>query len=96
MAAVVDAEGTLLGTAAFATTRAGYRELLGWMGGFGPLSRVGVEGTGCYGAGVSPLSSAAGDIEVAEVNRPDRSDRRRRGKSDTLDAVAAAQAARLG
>ena len=65
------------------------------MGGFGPLSRVGVEGTGCYGAGVARYL-AAGDIEVAEVNRPDRSDRRRRGKSDTLDAVAAAQAARLG
>lgn len=95
VAAVVDAEGTLLGTAEFPTTRVGYRRLLGWMRRFGPLRRVGVEGTGCYGAGVARFLAAA-EIEVAEVDRPDRSDRRRRGKSDIFDAIAAAQAARLG
>jgi transposase len=35
-------------------------------------------------------------VEVVEVNRPDRSQRRRRGKSDVLDAAAAAEAARTG
>jgi transposase len=61
----------------------------------GTLSRVGVEGTGSYGAGICRQLSAAG-VEVAEVNRPDRSQRRRRGKSDGLDAAAAAEAARTG
>jgi hypothetical protein len=35
-------------------------------------------------------------IEVAEVVRPDRSDRRRRGKNDTIDAENAARAALAG
>lgn len=95
VAAVVDADGTVLGTAEFPTTRVGYRQLLDWMSGFGPLRRVGVEGTGCYGAGIARYLAAA-DVEVVEVDRPDRSDRRRRGKSDIFDAIAAAQAARLG
>ena len=95
MAAVVDGDGTVLGTGEFSTTRAGYRALLRWMRSFGDLRRVGVEGTGSYGAGVTRHLADA-DIEVLEVDRPDRTDRRRRGKSDTFDAIAAAQAARLG
>ena len=39
---------------------------------------------------------AAGGVEVAEVIRPNRQARRRRGKSDTADAVAAALAALNG
>ena len=92
-AALVDSAGRLLGSAVFPTTRAGYRQLLGWMGSAGTLARVGVEGTGSYGAGICHRLSAAG-VEVVEVNRPDRSQRRRRGKSDALDAAAAAEAAR--
>ncbi len=94
-AALVDSAGRLLGSAVFLTTQAGYRQLLGWMGSAGTLARVGVEGTGSYGAGICRQLSAAG-IEVLEVNRPDRSQRRRRGKSDALDAAAAAEAARTG
>jgi transposase len=92
-AALVDSAGMLLGSAVFPTTQAGYRQLLGWMGSAGTLARVGVEGTGSYGAGICHRLSAEG-IEVVEVNRPDRSQRRRRGKSDALDAAAAAEAAR--
>jgi transposase len=92
-AALVDSAGMLLGSAMFPTTQAGYRQLLGWMGSAGTLARVGVEGTGSYGAGICRRLSAGG-IEVVEVNRPDRSQRRRRGKSDALDAAAAAEAAR--
>ena len=92
-AALVDSAGRLLGSAVFPTTQAGYRQLLGWMGSAGTLARVGVEGTGSYGAGICRRLSAEG-IEVVEVNRPDRSQRRRRGKSDALDAAAAAEAAR--
>src|ERR687898_141541 len=62
---------------------------------FGDLRRVGVEGTGSYGAGLARHLANA-DIEVLEVDRPDRTDRRRRGKSDTFDAICAAQAALVG
>ena len=61
------------------------------MRGFGPLGRVGVEGTGSYGAGVHRYLTGQG-IEVWEVARPDRSDRRRRGKNDVIDAQNAARA----
>jgi transposase len=54
-----------------------------------------VEGTSSYGAGLTWVLQAAG-IEVAEVSRPDRAARRRQGKSDPLDAYAAARAALAG
>jgi transposase len=95
VAALLDGAGMVLGTAEFPTTRAGYRQLLGWLQTAGPVAQVGVEGTGSYGAGICRCLTAAG-VAVVEVNRPDRSQRRRRGKSDVLDAVAAAEAARSG
>jgi len=95
VAALLDGAGMVVATAEFPTTRAGYRRLLDWLHTAGPVVRVGVEGTGSYGAGICRCLTAA-DIDVAEVNRPDRSQRRRRGKSDVLDAVAAAEAARSG
>ena len=95
VAALLDGDGGLVGSASFPTTRAGYRQLLGWMGSIGTLARVGVGGTGSYGAGICRQLTAVG-IEVVKVNRPDRSQRRRRGKSDVLDAAAAAEAARTG
>lgn len=95
VAALLDSGGGLVASASFRTTRAGYQELLGWMRSAGTVARVGVEGTGSYGAGICRHLSSAG-VEVVEVNRPDRSQRRRRGKSDGLDAVAAADAARSG
>jgi transposase len=90
-AAVIDMRGALLGTELFSTTRAGYRALMRWMRSYGDVRQVGVEGTGSYGAGVTRHLTEAG-VEVFEVARPDRSDRRRRGKSDTFDAEAAARA----
>ena len=95
VAAVVDHHGTVLGTEQYSTTRAGHRALLRWLRSFGDLARVGVEGTGSYGAGIARHLTAAG-VQVLEVNRPDRSDRRLRGKSDTLDAINAALAALQG
>jgi transposase len=95
VAALLDRDGGMLGSASFPTTEAGYRRLQDWMGSAGTVARVGVEGTGSYGAGICRQLSTAG-IEVVEVNRPDRSQRRRRGKSDALDAAAAAEAARIG
>ena len=92
VAAAADQAGRVLATASFGADPAGYRRLAEWLGSFGPLVRVGVEGTGSYGAGLCRRLSAAG-VEVVEVVRPDRQMRRRRGKSDTVDAEAAARAA---
>jgi len=90
--AVIDAAETVLATRSFSTTRAGYRALLAWVLQFGELSRIGVEGTGSYGAGLTRHLAKAGAV-VLEVDRPDRSDRRRKGKDDDLDAINAARAA---
>ena len=95
VAAVVDGTGKILDTASFATSAKGLDELLTWMRSFGEVHLVGVEGTGAYGAGLSRRLEEAG-IEVLEVNRPNRQVRRRRGKSDTVDAEAAARAALNG
>ena len=95
VAAAVDAAGGLLGTAAFAADADGYSALLGWLESFGALGRVGVEGTGSYGAGLARHLAAAG-VEVVEVNRPNRQMRRRRGKTDAVDAEAAARAVLCG
>ena len=95
VAAVVDQVGRVLGTQAFPATTAGYRAALAWMRAHGELMKVGVEGTGSYGAGLARYLAACG-IEVAEVIRPNRQARRQRGKSDAADAVAAAVAALSG
>jgi transposase len=92
VAAVVDERGKILDTASFSATAKGYRELLCWLSSFGELAKVGVEGTGAYGAGLARHLGNEG-VEVVEVNRPNRQARRRRGKSDTIDAEAAARAA---
>src|SRR5262245_9045467 len=91
VAAVIDHLGGVRGTASFPTTRAGYGQLLGWLRRHGPLERVGVEGTGSYGSGLAAhLQSHS--VEVIEVARPNRQVRRRHGKNDVIDAVAAARA----
>jgi hypothetical protein len=51
VAAVLDQAGRLLGTQAFAASTRGYVALVTWAEGFGPVERVGVEGTGTYGLG---------------------------------------------
>jgi len=95
VAAVVDASGGVLGVESFATTSGGYAELHAWLVGFGALRRVGVEGTGAYGAGLARYLRGR-DLEVIEVDRPNRQLRRRAGKSDTVDAIEAARAALSG
>ena len=92
VAAAVDAAGRLLGTESFCADAAGYTYLLEWLESHGPLARVGVEGTGSYGAGLARCLAAAG-VAVVEVNRLNRQMRRRRGKTDAVDAEAAARAA---
>jgi transposase len=65
------------------------------MSSFGVVATVGVEGTGCYGAGLARHLTRAG-VEVLEVNRPNRQLRRRHGKSDVADAIGAAKAVLSG
>src|SRR4029434_5303626 len=79
VAAVVAQTGRLLGTQEFPASTRGYVALVSWAERFGPVQRVGVEGTGTYGAGLARFVRAYG-LEAVEVNRPDRSLRRRQGK----------------
>jgi transposase len=95
VAAALDPVGALLGTQNFRANALGYAALLDWLSDFGEVTKVGVEGTGSYGAGLARFLSRH-DIAVIEVNRPDRADQRRSGKSDPLDAIAAARAALSG
>jgi transposase len=87
--------GRPLGHLAIATTPAGYRSLLEWARGLGSDPRVGVEGTGSYGAGLARSLIAAG-CTVIEVNHPNRQTRYARGQSDPVDAEAAARAVLFG
>jgi transposase len=95
VAAVVSHVGGVLGVESFATTRSGYRQLVSWLRSHGELVLVGVEGTGSYGVGLSRYLARAG-VAVVEVDRPNRQMRHRQGKSDPVDAVAAARAALSG
>lgn len=89
VAAALDASGALLGTASFPADARGYASMVAWMRAFGRVEAAGVEGTGGYGAGLARALDAAG-VRVLEVSAPDRSERRRRGKSDGIDAEQAA------
>ena len=91
-AAVIDTTGRRLGDRQFPATAAGYRGLLGWLRTFGALQVIGIEGTGAYGAGLARYLTGEG-VAMVEVDRPDRKTRRFTGKSDPLDADAAARAA---
>jgi transposase len=95
VAAAKDSLGRDLATRRFPATLAGYIALLAWLASFGPVTAVGVEGTGAYGAGLSTHLQQQG-IRVVEVNRPNRQKRRRNGKSDPKDAIAAAAAVQSG
>ena len=66
-----------------------------WLRCCGRVERVGVEGTGSYGAGLARHLAREG-VDVVEVTQPNRQLRRRRGKTDTVDAYAAACAAARG
>ena len=81
----------LLDTAEFPADSRGYAAMQEWFENHGQIDRVGIEGTGMYGAGLF-THFRNGGVEVIEVDRPDRQQRQRDGKTDTLDAQAAALA----
>jgi hypothetical protein len=75
VAAALDPIGGRLGVQEFPVTPADYARLLEWLGGFGTVCLVGIEGTGSYGAGLARHLTAAG-VRVVEVDHCDRQDRR--------------------
>ncbi|MCC4306308.1 MULTISPECIES: IS110 family transposase [unclassified Rhodococcus (in: high G+C Gram-positive bacteria)] len=93
--AVIDAHGRQLGDVQIPATTAGYRTAVQFLQSWTELAGVGVECTGSYGAAVTREITAAG-ITVREVNRPNKFDRRNRGKTDTFDAYSAAEAVLSG
>jgi transposase len=95
VAVALDERGRRLGTCTIPTTSSGFAELMRWASQYGELDRVGIEGTGSYGAGLARWLRAR-SVAVVEVDRPARRTRRLRGKSDTVDAEAAARAVLAG
>ena len=95
VAAAIDSNGGLLGVESFPADAAGYEGLLGWLAGFGSIDKIGVEGTGSWGVGLARFLHDH-DVEVVEVDRPNRQVRRKHGKSDPTDAVSAARAVLSG
>ncbi|MFC9030951.1 IS110 family RNA-guided transposase [Streptomyces arboris] len=93
--AVISDNGGHLADAEFTTTTAGYTAALAFLTAHGQVVTIGVEGTSSYGAGFTRTARSRGH-QVVEVNRPDRAERRRTGKSDPIDAYAAARAALSG
>lgn len=89
--AIIAVTGARLGDREFPATPAGHGAIAAFIAAFGDVVRVGVEGTGSYGAALSRSLRSEG-LTVAEVIRPKRA-QRRRGKSDPIDAYAAAEQA---
>src|SRR4051812_40063009 len=95
VAVALDGLGRRLGALSVPTIPTGYKELVDWASGFGPLERAGVEGTGSFGCGLSRFLQAEG-IELFEVIRPRHREQYRSGKSNPIDAEAAARAVLAG
>ncbi|MCE0540859.1 IS110 family transposase [Kineosporia rhizophila] len=93
--AVIDVLGKDVADAEFPATGPGYAAAIAFLTGHGIVEQVGIEGTSSYGAGLA-LALAAAGLGVVEVNRPDRAERRARGKSDPIDAYQAARAVLSG
>jgi len=94
-AAVLDARGRLIASAAFAASERGYGQLAAWLERHGPVDAVGVESTGSYAAALVRVLVARG-LRVVEVNQAHPHARHRRGKSDPIDAELAARAVQSG
>lgn len=95
VAVVLSLLGEVLGGRAFPATRAGYAQLIEWASRFGVIDRLGIEGTGSWGRGLTLFCLSLG-LAVRDVDRPDRRTRRRKGKTDLVDAEAAARAVLAG
>ena len=95
VAVAIDGRGVRLGELHVSVTVRGYENLDRWSSSLGEVRAFGIEGTGSYGAGVARFMAGRG-YRVIEVNRPDRSVRYRKGKSDPSDAEMAARSVLAG
>ena len=95
VAVAINLQGVRLDERHVTATTHGYEELERWSHRMGGAGVFGIEGTGSYGAGVARFLMDRGH-RVIEVNRPDRSVRHRKGKSDPVDAEMAARAVLAG
>ena len=95
VAVAIDRQGVRLGERHAPATTHGYGELEWWSLSLGEVRAFGIEGTGSYGAGIARFLTGRG-YTVVEVNRPDRSTRYRKGKSDPTDAEMAARSVLAG
>lgn len=88
--AVVNMTGQLLGDRSFSADAAGYRHILDFVSRFGLIEAIGIESSGAYGAGLTRYLIAA-QVTVLEAPTSDKAGRARRGKTDQIDALAAAR-----
>ncbi|MGP5197380.1 IS110 family transposase [Arthrobacter rhombi] len=88
--ALITDYGKHLSDRKFLAVGTGYREIAAYLTSLGPVTAVGIEGTGSYGAELSRVLANRG-FAIKEVNRPNRAERRLHGKSDPLDAYQAAE-----
>lgn len=95
VAVALDQLGARVGERHVPANREGYARLEAWAASLGRVSAFGIEGTGSYGVGVASFLRRSGH-RIVEVNRGDRRSRRGNGKTDTLDAEAAARAVLSG
>ncbi len=95
VAVALDNLGTRLEDRHVPANREGYARLEAWAASLGRVSAFGIEGTGSYGVGLASFLRRSGH-RIVEVNRGDRRSRRDNGKTDTLDAEAAARAVLCG
>lgn len=85
VAVALDSEGRLLSTTSIPTTGDGYSQFVSWAAQLGDITQVGIEGTATFGAGLARHLAGLG-VQVIDVDQPDRRLRRRRGKTDAIDA----------
>jgi transposase len=92
--AVVTGAGVLLGEGEFSATGAGIEDLIGFAleRVSGPRLVFAIEGCRSYGIGLARAVARLG-LTVVEVERPARTQRRGRGKTDAVDAQLAARQA---
>ena len=95
VAVALDERGVRLDEKHVPVATCGYEELERWSCDLGQVHSFGIEGTGSYGAGLARFLTDRG-YTVLEVNRPDRSVRYRKGKSDPTDAEMAARSVLSG
>ena len=93
-AAAVDSIGRVLAETELPNDAAGHKKLLTWIRSQPGTRRVGIEGSGSYGAGLARILLGAGE-DVREVptslSARERQRRPTYGKSDPIDAVAIAR-----